>query len=119
MEKGVDHQEIIDRSNELKEQVTSLEKAIFTEKGKMDTTFKREQLQKYYCDVTKRNAKDIIEILIKEIRVYKDKIEIKLKTPLKKGPDNNPGSFYSTTVGNTIDKSNLVLRPTLNTQYYV
>ena len=113
LEKGITHQEIIDRIDELKEQIAALEKAIFTEKNKMDTPFKREELRKYYCDVIKKNAKEIIEILIKKIRVYKDKIEIKLNTPLKKDPDNNQGSFYSTNYNITTFNS------TIQAKYYV
>lgn len=95
-----------------------LDQAIFTEKCKIDTTINREQLQKYYNDAIKRNVKEIVGLLIKQIRVYNDRINIIINTPLKKSPDDDQGSFYSANFTNTLDRKDPT-QETINTQYYV
>ena len=56
----------------------------------------KEEIEAFYVKALKCESRLIIEILIKEIVLYNDKMEIYLNTPAKNGPDENRGfSFYS------------------------
>lgn len=111
-------QAVHDRIKELEDQIATLEKNIVIERSKIDTKLKKEPLQKYYSEAIKRNAKEIVGLLINQIRVYNDKIEIKLNTPLKKSPGDNQGSYntelkFTNTINITDTPS------TMQTEYYV
>jgi len=59
----------------------------------------KEEIEAFYVKALKCESRLIIEILIKEIVLYNDKIEIYLNTPAKNGPDENRGfSFYTEVV---------------------
>ncbi len=119
VERGINNPEMQERMNERREQIASLEKAIYAEKCKIGTTVKKEQLQKYYNDALKKNGKEIVGLLIKIIRVYNDKIEITFNSPIKKSPDDNQGSFYATNLEYQTICNNIVTRQTIKTQYLV
>ncbi len=112
-------QSVLDQITEVEQQLATLEKAIFTEKSKIDTTLKREQLEKYYNEALKRNGKEIVGLLIKKIRLYNDKMEITFNSPIKKDPDDNQGSFYNTELKFT-NSTNITDTPsTMQAEYYV
>ena len=118
-EQGLVSQSIQNRIKELEEQIALLDQAIYTEKSKIDTTMNREQLQKHYANAINRNVKEIVGLLIKEIKVYNDRIKITINTPLKKSPDDDQGSFYSTNFTNITFANKEATRANINTQYYV
>lgn len=111
-------QSVFDQITEVEQQLASLEKAIFKEKSKIDTTLKREQLQKYYNEALKRNGKEIVGLLVKMVRLFNDKIEITFNTPLKYSPDDNQGSFYDTTFENPFNNKTME-QPFMKANYYI
>ena len=59
----------------------------------------KEEIEAVYVKALKCESRLIIEILIKEIVLYNDKMEIYLNTPAKNGPDENRGfSFINKTI---------------------
>ena len=97
-EEGLITQTIQIRIKEREEQIAKIEKAISIEKSKICTPVNHEALRKNYAEVLKRNIKEVIGSLIKNIMVYNDKIKITVKTPLKESPDDEQGSFHKTTL---------------------
>ena len=115
---GVRSNKLTSKIEEFEEQIATLEKTIFIEKSKIDTTIKKEQLQKYYSEALKRHGKEIVGLLIKVIKIYNDKLEITLNSPIKKSPDDNQGSFYVATFENPFDNK-LEGQQTIEAQYYI
>ena len=55
----------------------------------------KEDIEEYYLQALKLEPKLLIDYLIKEIRLYDDKIEITFNSPIKISPDNNQGFFIA------------------------
>ena len=59
----------------------------------------KEEIEAFYVKALKCESRLIIEVLIKEIVLYNDKMEIYLNTPAKNGTDENRVfSFYNKTI---------------------
>ena len=56
------------------------------------------EIREYYNKVLSRKAPLLINILIKEIILYDDKMKIKLYSPIKKSPDDDQGLLFYTTI---------------------
>ena len=95
IEQGVVSKTTTARLHELENKQEELERKILTEESKKSMILGREEVEAFYVDALKKEAKLIIEILIKEIVLYNDRIKIYLNSPTKNGPDENRGfSFY-------------------------
>lgn len=79
---------------ELEDQLATIEKQIIIEKSKTQTKISREQIVRYYQDALRHKSKQLINILVKEIQLYNDKIKITFNSPLNPNPDNNQGCFH-------------------------
>ena len=65
------------------------------EKSKTAGKISENMIREYYEDALRLEAPLFINMLVKEIVLYNDRIEIYIKTPIKNGPDNSQGfSFY-------------------------
>ena len=77
----------------------------------IDAYFTESDIKKYYQLALTKESKVLVDYLIKEIKLFDDKIEITLNNPLR-SPDNQGFSIYKKLAENT-ESENLYLRLTL------
>ena len=83
---------------ELETKIEELDRKILIEKSKNNSKLTEEDIQKYYLKALKLEPFILINYLIKNIVVYKDKLEITFNSPIQKSPEINQGFiFYSNT----------------------
>ena len=68
---------------ELEEQLERLEKEILIERNKAGIKITEEEIRKYYKEALIKEPLVLINYLIKEIKLYNDKVEIILNSPIK------------------------------------
>ena len=68
---------------------------ILIEKSKTEITVTESQIRKFYNDALSKNSKMMVDLLIKVIILYDDKIEIFFKTPLTGGSDDDRGFSFA------------------------
>ncbi len=96
VEQGIINNTTNKRMKELETQIEELYKKILIEKSKYNIKINKADIRKYYLQALKLEPFRLINYLIKNIVVYKDKIEITFNSPLKTSPENNQGFiFYS------------------------
>ena len=87
------------RMRELEERQEELQKLIALEKSKTPVLLTADDIRNYYVQALRLEPKLLINYLIKEIVLYKDKIEIHYYSPVNIGPDENRDfSFASKSV---------------------
>lgn len=95
---------LMERLRELEKRQSEIEGQILIEKSKTEITITETQIRKFYNDALSKNSKMMIDLLIKVIILYDDKIEIFFKTPLTRGSDDDRGfSFAIKKIGITYD----------------
>ena len=94
IENGIINSTTQSRMQELEQQQKEIEEQIIIEQSQMDNKISENELRKYFKDVVKLKIEPLIEILIKEIISYNDKINIVFNTPIKTSPDNNQDLFF-------------------------
>lgn len=99
------------RMKEIEERLKEIEHQILIEKNKEDIKLTESDIKKYYQLALTKESKVLVDYLIKEIKLFDDKIEITLNNPLR-SPDNQGFSFYKKLAENT-ESENLYLRFTL------
>ena len=117
IKQGINSQTLINRIKELTEQIETIEKNILTIKNKPQTTFTREQLQNYYSEKLQKNGREIAALLVNKMRLYNDKIEILLNSPINNNFDNSQNSFYVTTIENPFSNKKFVKLLTI--EYFI
>ncbi len=95
VELGVVNNTTNKRMKELELLLENLERQILIKKSKSNAKLSKENIQEYYLQALKLEPKLLIDYLIKEIRLYDDKIEITFNSPIKTSPDNNQGFFIA------------------------
>jgi len=99
------------RMKEIEERLKEIEHQILIEKNKEDIKLTESDIKKYYQLALIKESKVLVDYLIKEIKLFDDKIEITLNNPLR-SPDKQGFSFYKKLTENT-ESENLYLRLTL------
>ena len=95
---------LTERLRELEKRQSEIEGQILIEKSKTEITVTESQIRKFYNDALSNNSKMMVDLLIKVIILYDDKIEIFFKTPLTRGSDDDRGfSFAIKKIGITYD----------------
>ena len=95
IEKGIVSETTNARLHELENRLRELEEIIAAEKNKYCTRISEEDIRAYYISAIKSQPKLLIDLLVKQIVLYDDKIEIHFKNPLPQSPDDNRGfSFW-------------------------
>lgn len=89
------------RMNELENKIAELEKEILIEKTKATTILTEENIKLFYKKALQLNAEKMINYLVNHIKIYDDKIEITLNSPLNKNSETNQGSFLLCKITNT------------------
>ena len=81
--------------HELESELEDIDKNLLIEKSKTIYTLPKNEIKGFYLKALKLEPLLLINYLVDEILLYDDKIEIKYKSPIKNGPDDNRGfSFY-------------------------
>ncbi len=76
---------------DLEFQIEELDRQILIQKNKNSFKILKEEIEEYYLQALKLEPKLLINYLIKEIRLYDDRIEITFNSPIKISPDKNQG----------------------------
>ncbi len=87
--------------HELEEQQEALEREMLIEKSKTAIKVPESIIREYYEEALRLEATMIVNLLVKEIVLYNDRIEIYINSPIKNGSDESQGfSFYQGFIGN-------------------
>lgn len=95
VEQGIINNTTNKRMKELEMQIEELDRQILIQKSKNSFKIAKEDIEEYYLQAFELEPKLLIDYLIKEIRLYDDKIEITFNSPKKISPDNNQGFFIA------------------------
>lgn len=97
------------RLNELEERKEEVDAKIAIEESRNKISISKQEIEKYIKKALKENPKVMLDMLIKQIILYDDKMEITFNYTESKSPDdNNQGSlFYTieTTISNNLANS--------------
>ena len=84
------------RLHDLEKQQEELERQILVERSKQSVKVPESEIRRFYAQALKAESRTLINLLIKEIVLYNDKIEIHYNNPTMKSPDESQGFlFYS------------------------
>lgn len=81
---------------ELEQQIEDLECKIIIERSKIGAKISEEKIRKFYANALKQEPIMLINYLIKQIKMYNDKIEITFNSPTLRSP-NTDFSFLTIT----------------------
>ena len=93
VERGIINNTTNKRMKELEKQLEELDRQILLEKSKQSFEISKQDLEQFFIQALKLEPKLLIDYLVKEIKVYEDKLEIFFNSPIIKSPDNNQGFF--------------------------
>ena len=96
VEQGVVNNTTNKRMKELENQLEDLDRQIIAEKSKSVSTLSKEAIKEFFVEAIKLQPKVLIDYVIKEIKVYENKLEIIFNSPIKRSPDTNQGFFLFT-----------------------
>lgn len=89
MEQGIYSASTKTRLEELEEKRSLLNEKILIEQYKESQLLTKDEIVKHINTALRKNPKQLIDLLVKEIRLYNEKIEIDLHFTDKKSPDDN------------------------------
>jgi hypothetical protein len=100
LEQGIVSATTNKRLHELEQQQGELEKEILIEQSKVAVNVPESVIREYYGQALKMEGAMLINLFIRKIVLYNDKIEIYFNTPLRNGPDDDRGCSFFVGVGN-------------------
>ena len=100
LEQGIMSATTNKRLHELEQQQGELEKEILIEQSKAVVKVPESVIREYYEQALKMEGAVLINLFIRKIVLYNDKIEIHFNTPLRNGPDDDRGCSFFVGVGN-------------------
>ncbi len=121
MEQGIISQTTKDRLNGLEQEKADLQNKIAIEKIKAQLLVKRDDIVKYLKTAIKKEPRQMIQLIIKNVVLYNDKIEIHFNYTEAKRPDDEKHrafSFYSFKKNVVIDQHRLG-KPPIEIEYEV
>ena len=92
VEQGVVNKTTNNRMKQLEQQIEDLERQILVERSKTTIKISEEDIRKFYLEALKQEPLLLIDTLIKQIKLFNDKIQITFNTPTLQSP-NDKGSF--------------------------
>ena len=99
LEQGIMSATTNKRLHELEQQQGELEKEILIEQSKAVVKVPESVIREYYAEALKIEGAMLIDLFIRKIVLYNDKIEIYFNTPLRNGPDDDRGCSFFVGVG--------------------
>lgn len=96
VEQGIINNTTNKRMKELENQLEDIDRQILIEKSKNAFKVSKQTIKEFYIEALKLEPKLLIDYVIKEMRVYEDKLEIIFNSPIKRSPDTNQGFFLFT-----------------------
>ncbi len=99
LEQGIMSATTNKRLHELEEQQGELEREILIEQSKAVVKVPESVIREYYEQALKMEGAVLINLFIRKIVLYNDKIEIYFNTPLRNGPDDDRGCSFFVGVG--------------------
>ena len=87
LEQGIMSATTNKRLHELEKQQAELERDILLEESKVITKIPESVIREFYAEALKQEAELMVNLLVRQIVLYNDRMEIQLNTPLKNGPD--------------------------------
>lgn len=98
IEQGIVGKTTASRLKETEDQIDMVDAQILKVKNKPNARLTENMIRAYYTKMLEHEPVVIITTLVKEIKLYDDKIEVTFNTPIGKSPDDNQGFlFYSGT----------------------
>lgn len=94
VEQGVVNKTTNNRMKQLEQQIEDLERQILVERSKTTIKISEEDIRKFYIEALKQEPLLLIDTLIRQIKLFNDKIQITFNTPTLQSP-NNQGSFLT------------------------
>lgn len=95
LEQGIISATTNKRLHELEKQQAELERDILIEQSKIITKIPEKTIREFYIEALRQERTMLVNLLIREIILYNDRIEIYFHTPLKNSPDDHRGcSFF-------------------------
>ena len=94
IEKGVVTNTTTTRLKELEEKQTEIAKQIAIERCNAKEKLTETQIREFYKEAMRLEPQALINYLVEEITLFKDRIEIHFKTPLKESPENDRGFSF-------------------------
>lgn len=99
IENGGTSATVMNRMRELEQKKKELEKAITIQKSQTADRVTEKEMRAFYQEALKLEANLLINVLIKQITLYDDKMIITYNSPIKEGPDGSRDfSFYQKTL---------------------
>ena len=101
VERGIVSNATNKRLHELESQQEQLERQILIERSKQAVQLKESDIKEFYTQMLQSEPKTLITFLIKQIKLFDDKIEIEYNSPIKVSPDSESRrgfSFYTETI---------------------
>ena len=98
VEQGVITKTTGQRIKDIETQIESLEKEIMIEKSKTETILTEQDIIKYFKTALKHEGVALISYLVKEIKLYNDKVEITFNSPLNKSPKSDSCFLFTTKI---------------------
>lgn len=94
IEEGVITKSTTAKIQELEQKLEDLEFKILQEKSKEVNVISKEEIMDYYIKSKKYNSLSLINYIVKEIKLFDDKVEITFNSPLNISPDTNQGFLF-------------------------
>jgi hypothetical protein len=96
IEQGIINNMTNKRMKELEDKMQDLDRKLITEKSKVSVKATENDIREFFAQGITLEAKLMISYLVKEIRLYDDKVEIQFNSPILKSPDNSQGFLLYT-----------------------
>ena len=91
IEQGIINNTTNKRMKELETQQEEIDKRILIEQSKNNIKLSRDEIANHFEKALRLESKILIDYMIKEIKVFEDKIIIQFNNPLQKSPDSSQG----------------------------
>ena len=115
IEQGVITKTTTERIKTTEDKIAALDQQILIEQNKSNSKITENEIREYYNKALSRKIPFLINILIKEIKLYDDKMEITLYSPIKKSPDDNQGLLFYETITHISYTNNYTHKEIINT----
>ena len=96
IEKGIINNTTGKRMKELESKLEELEKKLLVEKSKVSVKLTEKDIREFFVQALNLEPKLLISYLVKEVRLFDDKVEIQFNSPINKSPDDSQGFLFYT-----------------------